>query len=140
MPIIHAADTALGCTIAVWDGDLTSEDMQQQLIRLASDPAWPPGPHHLVDATTLGTVIIPDPELLELLYEGTNLVQEMRIAIVLRPEFIEAATARYRTTTAAFDAAPFTDLDSACAYLGLNAAAVQSASTQLRQQLSKSVH
>ena len=64
---------AIGCTIAVWDGNLTSEDMQQQMLRLASDPEWPPGPRQLVDGTTLGTVILPDPELLELLYEGTKL-------------------------------------------------------------------
>src|SRR5262245_28482817 len=62
MPILHKAHTALGCTIAVWHGTLTSEDMTQQLMRLADDPEWPPGPHHLVDGTTLEAVAIPDPE------------------------------------------------------------------------------
>jgi hypothetical protein len=137
MPIVYGVDTALGCTIAIWDGDLTSEDMHQQLMRLANDPAWPPGPHHLVDATSLGTVIIPDPELLELLYEGTNLVKEMRIAIVLPPDSIDAAT-RYESTAGAFDAARFTDLASACAYLGLNARAVQAFVDRLRQTLPSS--
>jgi hypothetical protein len=138
VPIVHEADKELGCTIAVWDGDLASEDMQQQLIRLASDPDWPPGPHHLVDATTLGTVVVPDPELVELLYEGTNLVHEMRIAIVVRPDFLDAAPPRFDTASKAFDAAPFTDLDSACGYLGLSVPAIQSVLDQLREQLPES--
>src|SRR5262245_34257175 len=126
MPVNYRADRTIACTIAVWDGDLTSEDMQQQLIRLANDPDWPPGPRHLLDLTTLGTVIIPDPELLELLYEGTDLVQQMRIAIVVRPDFLDDETrTRFDIARDAFDAATFTGLDSACAYLGVTASTVR---------------
>jgi hypothetical protein len=138
MPIVYRADKTHGCSIAVWDGDLTSDDMQQQLIRLASDPEWPPGPHHLVDGTTLRTVIIPDPELLDLLFEGTNLVQQIRIAVVVRSDFLDAATEQYRSAAEAFDAATFTDLDSACAYLDLSTAAIRSAIERLRRQLPES--
>ena len=134
MPIVHEANKALGCTIAIWDGNLTSEEMQQQLMSLASDPEWPPGPHHLVDGTTLESVLVPDPELLELLYEGSHLVGEMRIAIVLRPDFLAGAQ-RFDTASKAFDAAPFTDIDGACAYLGLSTPAIQSVIDSLRQQL-----
>jgi hypothetical protein len=139
MPVGYRAVKALGCTIAVWDGDLTSEDMQQQMIRLASDPEWPPGPRHLLDATTLGTVIIPDPELLELLYEGTNLVEKMRIAMVVRPDFFDEARPRYHTAAAAFDAATFTDLGKACAYLGLTVSAVKPTIETLRGEFRKAV-
>jgi hypothetical protein len=136
MPVNHRAVRAIGCTIAVWDGDLTTEDMQQQLIRLASDPDWPPGPLHLVDGTTLGSAMIPDPELLELLYEGTNLVQQMRIAIVVRPDFLDDETrTRFQTARDAFDAATFTGLDSACSYLGVKPSTVLATIAELRSEL-----
>jgi hypothetical protein len=135
MSIVYRSDNTLGCTISVWDGTLTTEDMQQQLIRLASDPDWPPGPRHLVDGTTLGRVVVPDPSLLDLLYEGADLVAKMRIAVVVRPEFLDEVSARYHTATEALHAATFTDLDAACDYLDLDATAVHSVIDQLRQRL-----
>jgi hypothetical protein len=133
MPIDYRVVKALGCTVAVWDGDLTSEDMQQQMIRLASDPEWPPGPRHLVDASTLGTVVVPDSELLELLYEGTNLAEKIRIAMVVGPDFFDEARPRYPSAAAAFDAATFTDLDAACAYLGVSVSTVRATIEDLRR-------
>jgi len=134
MPIDYRAVKALGCTIAVWDGDLTGEDMQQQMIRLASDPEWPPGPRHLVDGSTLGTVVIPDPELLELLYEGTKFVKEMRVALVVRPDFFDEARPRYHRANAAFHAETFTDLDTACEYLGVSVSTVRTTIEELRSE------
>ena len=137
MPIDYRVAKALGCTIAVWDGDLTSEDMQQQMIRLASDPEWPPGPRHLVDGSTLGTVVVPDAELLELLYEGTNLVERMRIAMVVRPDFFDEARPRYHRAAAAFDVQTFTDLDTACAHLGVSVSIVKATIEELRREFSQ---
>jgi hypothetical protein len=137
MPIGHRAVSALGCTIVVWDGLLTSEDMTQQLIRLASDAAWPPGPRHLVDCTTLEAVIIPDPQLLELLYEGTPFVQRIRVAVVVRQDFLDETRARFHTAVDAFEAATFTELDTACAYLGVSAPAVRVTLDELRREFSR---
>jgi len=81
--------------------------MRDQLLCLASDPEWPAGPRHLIDATTIGTVVAPDPELMELLYEGTNLVQQMRIAVVVHPEFFDETRFRYDTASETFNAASF---------------------------------
>jgi len=111
--------------------------MQQQLIRLASDLEWPPGPRHLVDGTTLGTVILPDPELLELLYEGTKFVEEVRIAVVVGPDFFDEARDRYHTAVEAFDAATFFDLDRACTYLDVDASTVRATIEELRHELSR---
>lgn len=137
MPIEYRAVSAIGCTIAVWDGNLTSEDMQQQMLRLASDPEWPPGPRQLVDGTTLGTVILPDPELLELLYEGTKFAQEIRIAFVVGPDFFDDTRDRYHTAVEAFDAATFFDLDTACAHLDIDASTARATIEELRDELSR---
>ena len=137
MPIVYRADKALGCTIAIWDGDLTGDEMREQLVRLASDPDWPLGPSHLIDATTIGNVSLPDPELVELLYEGTRLVRKSRIAVLLSADFFDADRPLYENAASEFDAATFNDLDSACAYLGLDATEVQLSVEQLRAELAE---
>jgi hypothetical protein len=137
MPIVYRADRALGCTIVVWDGDLTSRDMQQQLRRMSADPDWPPGPRHLVDSTTIGTVSMPEPDLLELLYEGTNLLRQMRVAAIVRPDLVAAAGVPYKTATHEFHVATFADLRPASEYLGLNFTAVQTVIEELRRQISR---
>ncbi|HUI48003.1 MAG TPA: hypothetical protein VL119_04870 [Acidimicrobiia bacterium] len=135
MPIVYRADRALGCTFVVWDGDLTSRDMQRHLRRLSGDADWPAGPRHLVDGTTIKTVAMPAPDLLELLYEGTNLVREMRIAAIVRPDFVDAGGVLYKTATHEFHVATFTDLDAASEYLDLDSTAVHAVIDELRCQL-----
>jgi hypothetical protein len=122
----------LGCTIAIWDGVITGEDARKHLVRLASDPDWPPGWRHLADLTTTRRVTVPDPELLELLIEGSNLGKDFRIAVLVRPDFLGDTDARYDMSMGAMNAAPFTDLDAACEYLDLDAHAVAAAIEQLR--------
>src|SRR5262245_13558392 len=138
MPIVYRADKALGCTIAIWDGDLTGDEMREQLVRLASDPDWPLGPSHLIDATTIGTVILPDPELVDLLYEGTRLARKSRIAVLLSADFFDADRPLYENAATEFDAATFTELDRACSYLGLHVTEVQLSLEQLRAELAES--
>jgi hypothetical protein len=133
MSILYRADRALGCTIAIWDGDITGEDARKHLVRLASDPNWPPGSLHLADLTTTSTVAIPEPELVELLFEGSNLAKELSIAVVVRSEFLGDTNARYDTSMGAMSAATFTDLDAACAYLKLDSRAVAAVIEHLRQ-------
>jgi hypothetical protein len=135
MTIVYRANRAVGCTVVVWDGDVTSRDMQRQLRQLSGDPDWPPGPRHLVDATTIGNGTMPEPDLLELLYKGTNVIAEMRVAAVVRPEFAAQAGVPYKTATHEFHVATFTDLDPASAYLGVDAAAIQAVINELRQPL-----
>ena len=87
MAIAYRADRELGCTISVWDGVVTGADVRQHLVRLAGDRDWPPrGNLHLSDLTTVTKATVPDPELLELLYEGTNVATDLKVAVVVRPE------------------------------------------------------
>jgi len=135
MSILYRADRALGCTIAIWDGDVTGEDGRKQLVRLASDPNWPPGPLHLADLTTISSVAVPDPELVALLLEGSNLVKELTIAILVRSDFLgdERTSERYDTSMGVMNAATFTDLDAACAYLDLDSQQVAAVIEDLRR-------
>ncbi len=119
MPIRYRADRALGCTIAVWDGDITGEDALKHVLRLAEDTDWPPGSLHLADLRTVATVSIPDPELVELLFEGTTLATDIKIAVIVRPDFLSAPDPRYDTSMGTMNATAFTELDAACEYLGV---------------------
>ena len=76
---------------------------------------------------------IPDPELVELLFEGSNLAKELRIAVVVRPDSLGDTNARYDTSMGTMNAATFTDPDAACAYLNLDSREVAAVIEQLRR-------
>jgi hypothetical protein len=135
MGIGYRADRALGCTIAVWDGDISAADARNHLVRLARDPDWPPGSCHLTDLRTIRAIVMPDPELVELLLEGSNLVKNMRIAVIVPAEFPARSEERYETSMNQMQAATFTDLDAACEYLGRDSTDVASVLEQVRQEL-----
>jgi hypothetical protein len=88
---------------------------------------------HLADLTTVETISIPDPDLVELLIEGTTLAADMRIAAIVRPDFVSAADARYDTSMGTMNAATFLDVDAACAYLGLDSGKVVALIETLRR-------
>ena len=135
MGIAYRADRLHGCTVSIWDGDVTAEDVRRHLGSLAADNNWPAGRAHLTDLTTMTSADVPDPELLDLLYEGTTLADDLRIAVVVRSEPSFETMHRYEIATDKISATTFHDLAPACAYLGLNAPAVQAMLAELRQEL-----
>ena len=135
MGIAYRVDPSTGCTTSVWDGNIGPGDVQQHLLLLAADRGWPPGPLHLTDLTTITRADIPDPELLDLLYEGTNLAEELKVAVVVHPEFLRSSGPQFTTAASAMRAMTFTDLDPACAHLGIDAAAARVAISDLREEL-----
>jgi hypothetical protein len=110
---------------------VTARETNRQLLRLASDADWPPGGLHLIDGTTIDTMSLPDPELVDLLFEGTNVLR----AAVLRADLLDDALREY---AARVKFATFTDRDAACAYLGLDSIAIRAVTENLGQELSPS--
>ena len=135
MGIAYRVDPSSGCTTSVWDGNIGPGDVQQHLLLLAADRGWPPGPLHLTDLTTITRADIPDPELLDLLYEGTNLAEELKVAVVVHPEFLRSSGPQFTTAASEMRAMTFTDLDPACAHLGIDAAAARATISDLREAL-----
>src|SRR5690242_3933493 len=120
MGIVFRADPSLRCTVSVWDGDIVEDDVREHIVRLAADPDWPPGPLHLTDMTTIGSATIPDRDLLALLYEGTSLPDELKVAVIVRPEAIEQFGLKFETATQEMRAATFVDFYDACQHLAVN--------------------
>jgi hypothetical protein len=137
MGIAYRADPALGCTTSVWDGSISAEDVRQHVVLLAGDGEWPPGQLHLTDLTTITDATIPDPELLALLYEGTNLSEELRVAVVVRSDFLPSPVLRFASATREMIATTFTDLAKACAHLGTSEAEVRATIEDLREELAR---
>jgi hypothetical protein len=133
--IAYRVDQSVGCTTSVWDGNIGPGDIQQHLLVLAADREWPPGPLHLTDLTTITRADIPDPELLDLLYEGTNLSEDLKVAVVVRPEFLRSSDPQFTSAAAEMRATTFTDLDPACAYLGIDPAATRATISEIRAEL-----
>jgi hypothetical protein len=117
--IAHISVASHSCTFEVWDGDIDEVEVHAHLFRLAEDPAWPPGVLNLVDLTTVGSVSIPDPELVALLREGTLLEKKLKTALVVRPELLDTNAPRYDEAARATGVRVFGDLGAASDHLGI---------------------
>lgn len=117
MGIAHRAVRAHRCTFEVWHGDIDEAEVRAHLLRLAEDSNWPPGALNLVDLTTMGKVSIPDPELVDILREGTVLELELKTALVVRAEFLGATPPQYENAARATGVTAFPDLESASKHL-----------------------
>jgi hypothetical protein len=137
MGIAYRADRSLGCTVSVWDGNISANDIQQHLIHLAGNGEWPPGQLHLTDLTTVGDVTVPDPELVELLYEGTDLAEELKVTVLVRPDSVHEPDLRFASAAHEIRATTFTDIRDACAYLGISTVDAQAIIQDLRTTLAE---
>lgn len=135
MGIAHRAEPSVGCTFDVWDGEVSTEDVREHLVRLAVDRDWPAGQGHLTDLTTLAKATVPEPEVLDALYEGTGLGHDLKVAVVVPAGFPPDIDLSYTTLTEELVAGSFTDVGLACAYLGVDEARARVILDELRQEL-----
>src|SRR5215831_6159137 len=127
MGIAHLLLPDLGLTLVVWHGDVTAADSVDHLLRLAEEPAWPPGLLHLTDMRTVRSVTLPDPELLELLFEGSHWRDEdLEKAVIVSGELSRKTTVSDAASSLGMTATLFTDVESACAHLRIDGARVAS--------------
>ena len=135
MGIVHRAEPLVGCTFGVWDGEVTADEVREHLVRLAGDRDWPAGHGHLTDLTTLARAPVPDPEVLDALYEGTSLGDDLKVAVVVPAGFPSDTDLSYTTATEVLAARSFSDLEPACAFLGVDVARARVVLDELRQEL-----
>ena len=114
---------------------MNAADIRQHLVRLAEDADWPPGNLHLTDLTTIALASVPDAELLDLLYEGTTLGADLKLAVVVHLGSELIPDLRYVKATEVLAAVTFTDLESACEHLAIREDVVSATISELRHQL-----
>ena len=132
--IRHEIDETLGLTVVVWDGDCSEHETLDHLMRLAEDTRWPPGRRHLADIRTLGRATMPPRDLVAELIAGTDLRQTLERVVVARPSRAESGNIPLMASLFGMSSSVVTDVDAACAHLGIAAATVQAMIAAIREQ------
>ena len=136
MGIAHTVVPDLGLTIVVWHGDVTEDDSVNHLVHLAEDPHWPPGLLHLTDMRTVGNVTLPDPELLELLFDGSHWRDEdLEKVVIVAAELLRSTTIEDAAAAFGMNAMVFGDVESACAHLRIDAKSIVGVLDELRSEI-----
>jgi hypothetical protein len=136
MGIAHTVVPDLGLTIVVWHGDVSEDDSINHLVHLAEDPHWPPGLLHLTDMRTVGNVTLPDPELLELLFDGSHWRDEdLEKVVIVAAELLRSTTVEDAAAALGMNATVFGDVASACAHLRIDATPMVGALDELRSEI-----
>ncbi len=133
MSIGYRPVPSLGGIIEVWAGDVSRDEHVQHIVGLAADAAWPPERFYLADLTAVGDVEVPDPQIVDLLMEGTHVRDRVEKVSIIRPEWGAEMEKHGREVGAASKA--FTDLDEACALLGVPCAVVRATIAEIRIDL-----
>jgi hypothetical protein len=135
MGIGYWLNKELGLTVEVWDGDVTADDCRRHLIELAEDPLWPPGLREIIDVTTLGDLSLPDPELVNMLVEAKNLLDDIKLVLVLTPDDLYPKREARWNAVRALPVMSFTDLDRASTFLDVDQATVRAIVADVREAL-----
>lgn len=133
----HDIDEKLGLTVVVWDGDVSEQESLDHLVRLAEDTRWPPGRRHLADIRSLGRATMPPRELAEELIAGTDLHRTLERVVVARPTRVESDNIPLTAAFLGIAASTFSDLETACAHLGVDVDTVRGMISGIRAKLAE---
>jgi hypothetical protein len=79
---------------------------------------------------------VPDPEVLDALYEGTGLADDLKVAVLVSAGVVsDTDDLRYATLTEELAARTFLDLGLACAFLSVDEARARVILDELRRSL-----
>ena len=137
MGIGYRIDTTLDCAVVVWDGRVSAEEQVEHLLRLAADQQWPPGGFQLTDLTTVADVVLPDGDLVDALTEGMNVGERLETVIVVRADFLQGTWIDDAVKLRGAIPKPFSDLDRACAHLGVRTPAIRHTIAEIRRELER---
>ena len=139
MGIVYRCDADLGCTFVVWGENVSPEQWRAHRERLWADPAFPPGPKTLADLRLAGSAlqitsasIGEMADLFRARGDGPSKVAAVPNAAWDKTREFERAVEGSGITVISF-----TEIVTACAWLGIDAHAAQTILAELREQLAK---
>lgn len=112
-------------TVVVWDGNVTQQDTHEHLMRLAAHRYWPPGLGSLTDLRTVSRIELPDPAVVMALFDETDVPCAHKKAALVTPEFFRRMGLENIATQYGMERAPFTELEAACEYLGVDLVVIE---------------
>ena len=136
MPIAYRLNGQLGLSVVVWDGVITGDAAEDHVRSMRTDPEWPPGPRHLLDATTATSVpTVANTKLVEMAAEAAD-TNRIRFAVVTnRFADIAAVFQRRASAEGVEDVAVFADISAASAWLGVDLPSVRKTLGHVRREL-----
>jgi hypothetical protein len=140
MGIAYRCDETTGLCVSVWDGDVTTEDRRQHMAALASDPRWGARGLLLTDLTGISATRRPSAkDVLEAAAEFSEKladnVRNAQWAIVAGETFVLAQRFGSYLEEEVRRLIVFNDLDTACRWLGVDAAHARVLIDELRVEL-----
>ena len=144
MGIAYRCDIERGLSISVWHGETTAEERREQLTTLASDPDWAAGRLIVSDLTSVSSASGPgDGEIAETAavfverFAGAAL--HAKWAIVADHAYEHAQAFGEQIEAAAPRVIVFNNLETGCAWLGVDAEVVRTIADDLRQEIRRSM-
>ena len=136
MGIGYRLDRSRGLTLVVWDGAITGDDAEDHVRSLFDDPEWPPGPLHLLDATSAASVpIVANTKLVDLAVNAAE-TRRVRFALVQHMGFDEATYfEREASSRGLSQVIVFNDISTACTWLGLDVGPIRATVTEMRREI-----
>ncbi len=136
MGIGYRLDSSRGLTLVVWDGAITGDDAEGHVRSLFDDPEWPPGPLHLLDATSASSVpIVANTKLVDLAVNAAE-TRRVRFALVQHMGFDEATYfEREASSRGLSQVIVFNDISTACTWLGLDVGPIRATVAEMRREI-----
>lgn len=139
MPIRHVCLPQKELVVTVWEGTVSSEEWLTHLRELQEDPGFPSTWRHLVDMRFGGTDSAFGAETIQggvdYLTTRRPAVAGRRVAIVTGADLMKARLFRGLAESAEVTSEVFTDLNAACAWLGIESAEATPSIAALRESL-----
>jgi hypothetical protein len=140
MGIAYHCDTTTGLSLEVWDGVITLDVALQHLKQLANDPQWSASRRIITDLTGIAAESRPAPDEVTLLGDAflqqlAYLVGNAKWSVIADPTFAEAVVFGEHVRHEVRRMTAFTNLITACVWLGVHVAEVQPVLDDLRRQI-----
>jgi hypothetical protein len=144
MGIAYRCDVESGLSVSVWHGETTPEERRGQLATLASDPEWAAGRLIVTDLTSVASGSGPgEGEIAEtaavFIERFTGSALQAKWAIVADHAYEHARAFGEQIEAAAPRVIVFNNLETGCAWLGVDAEVVRSIADDLRQEIRRSM-
>ena len=139
MGIAYRLDPQLGCTVIVWDANVTPDEWRHHFKRMSDDPGFPPGPRVLADLSTAGGAPSFSSEVVGEMAVAwqtrTQRVGPIKLAIVPNGAWEKARELERATEGSGITTIVFNDVATACTWLGTGYDAARSIIDELRGDL-----
>ena len=140
MGIAYRCDEKTGLSLSVWDGEVTTDDRRRHIAALASDPDWGARGRLLTDLTGVSAAGRPSAKSVldaaaEFSEKLAGQVRNAQWAIVAGETFVLAQRFGSYLEEEVHRLIVFNDLDTACTWLGVDAADARELIGELRESL-----